>query len=87
MKLDDCQAEVIKSSAFLRVVRPTRQVIAVRVGLIECFRITLFVVPSDAVQEFKVQTNTFDAQDGYTASATVNVAVKSGTNDLHGSVW
>ncbi|PYS66175.1 MAG: hypothetical protein DMF76_01010 [Acidobacteria bacterium] len=46
-----------------------------------------FSPPSDAVQEFKVQTNTFDAQDGYTASATVNVAVKSGTNDLHGSVW
>src|SRR5947208_14034266 len=46
-----------------------------------------FSPPSDAVQEFKVQTNTFDAQDGYTASATVNVAVKSGTNDLHGSLW
>ena len=43
--------------------------------------------PSDAVQEFKVQTNTFDAQQGYSAGATVNVAVKSGTNDLHGSAW
>ena len=46
-----------------------------------------FSPPSDAVQEFKVQTNTFDAQQGYTAGATVNVAVKSGTNDLHGSGW
>ena len=35
--------------------------------------------------EFKVQTNTFDAQQGYSAGATVNVAVKSGSNDLHGS--
>ena len=41
----------------------------------------------DAVQEFKVQTNTFDAQQGYSAGATVNVAVKSGSNDVHGSAW
>lgn len=46
-----------------------------------------FSPPSDTVQEFKVQTNTFDAQQGYSAGATVNVAVKSGTNDLHGSGW
>jgi Carboxypeptidase regulatory-like domain/TonB dependent receptor len=46
-----------------------------------------FSPPSDAVQEFKVQTNTFDAQQGYSAGATVNVAVKSGSNDLHGSAW
>ncbi|MEO8436213.1 MAG: carboxypeptidase-like regulatory domain-containing protein [Pyrinomonadaceae bacterium] len=46
-----------------------------------------FSPPSDAVQEFKVQTNTFDAQQGYSAGATVNVAVKSGGNDFHGSLW
>src|SRR5207253_7751663 len=46
-----------------------------------------FSPPSDAEQEFKVQTNSFDAQQGYSAGATVNVAVKSGTNDLHGSVY
>lgn len=46
-----------------------------------------FSPPSDAVQEFKVQTNTFDAQQGYSAGATVNVAVKSGTNNIHGSAW
>ena len=46
-----------------------------------------FSPPSDAVQEFKVQTNAFDAQQGYSAGATVNVAVKSGTNDIHGSAW
>src|SRR5437764_1109569 len=46
-----------------------------------------FSPPSDAVQEFKVQTNQFDAQQGYSAGATVNVAVKSGTNSLHGSAW
>ncbi|PYS84118.1 MAG: hypothetical protein DMF67_06335 [Acidobacteria bacterium] len=46
-----------------------------------------FSPPSDAVEEFKVQTNAFDAQQGYSAGATVNVAVKSGTNNLHGSVY
>lgn len=43
--------------------------------------------PSDATQEFKVQTSSFDAQQGYTANATVNVAIKSGTNDFHGSIY
>ena len=46
-----------------------------------------FSPPSDAVQEFKVQTNVFDSQQGYSAGGTVNVAVKSGTNGLHGSLW
>ena len=46
-----------------------------------------FSPPADAVQEFKVQTNAFDAQQGYSAGATVNVAVKSGTNDLHGALY
>ena len=46
-----------------------------------------FSPPSEATQEFKVQTNAFDAQQGYTASATVNTAIKSGTNDLHGAAY
>lgn len=46
-----------------------------------------FTPPSDAVQEFKVQTNAFDAQNGFTAGSTVNVALKSGGNSLHGSAY
>lgn len=46
-----------------------------------------FTAPSETVQEFKVQTNSFDAQNGFTAGSTVNVAIKSGTNDLHGAVY
>lgn len=46
-----------------------------------------FTPPSEATQEFKVQTNTFDAQTGFTAGATVNVATKSGTNNFHGAVY
>lgn len=43
-----------------------------------------FVPPANAVQEFKVETATFDAQQGHTAGATVNVTLKSGTNRLKG---
>jgi hypothetical protein len=46
-----------------------------------------FVPPSDAVQEFKVETTTFDAQQGHTAGATVNVALKSGTNSIKGTAY
>jgi|GEM_PF-390516 len=42
-----------------------------------------FSPPSDAIAEFKVQTNAFDAQSGHTAGATVNLALKSGTNAIH----
>jgi len=43
-----------------------------------------FSPPSDAISEFKVQTNAFDAGSGHTAGATVNLALKSGTNDFKG---
>ena len=46
-----------------------------------------FTPPSAATQEFKVQTNSFDAQMGFTAGATVNVATKSGTNKLRGEAY
>jgi len=45
-----------------------------------------FSPPSDAIAEFKVQTNAFDAQSGHTAGATVNLALKSGTNAVKGNV-
>ncbi len=46
-----------------------------------------FVPPRDVVEEFKVETASFDAQDGHTAGGTVNVALKSGTNNLHGTLY
>ncbi|HYU26964.1 MAG TPA: TonB-dependent receptor [Thermoanaerobaculia bacterium] len=45
-----------------------------------------FSPPADSISEFKVQTNSFDAQSGHTAGATVNLALKSGTNSILGSV-
>jgi hypothetical protein len=46
-----------------------------------------FVPPAGAVAEFKVQTATFDAADGHTAGAVVNVTLKSGTNALKGEAY
>ena len=46
-----------------------------------------FTPASAATREFKVQTNTFDAQMGFTAGATVSVATKSGTNAFHGEAY
>jgi hypothetical protein len=46
------------------------------------------VQPSpDSIGEFKVQTNSFSAEFGRSAGAVVNVSIKSGTNQLHGSGW
>lgn len=41
--------------------------------------------PQDLVQEFKIQTTTYDASLGHAAGAVVNVSMKSGTNQLHGT--
>ena len=46
-----------------------------------------FVPPAGAVQQFKVETATFDASDGHTAGALVNVTLKSGTNLLKGESY
>ncbi len=46
-----------------------------------------FVPPSDAVEEFKLETTTFDAAYGHTSGATINVMSKSGTNAYHGSLY
>ena len=43
-----------------------------------------YVPPTDIVQEFKVQTATFDAQFGQTQGGVTNISIKSGTNQFHG---
>jgi hypothetical protein len=50
---------------------------------------TNFVIlpPLDAIQEFKVQTADFSAEQGRAAGAILNATIKSGTNSIHGAVW
>ncbi len=46
-----------------------------------------YVPPVDAVGEFKIITNSYDAQYGRTAGGVVNVQIKSGGNQYHGSLY
>ena len=46
-----------------------------------------YVPPVDSVAEFKIQTNSYDAQYGKSAGGIVNVALKSGGNRVHGTVY
>jgi len=41
----------------------------------------------DSIEEFRVLTNTFDAEYGRNSGAVVNVVTKSGTNSFHGNVY
>ena len=43
--------------------------------------------PADAIEEFKVETAAYDAQVGHTGAGAVNLALKTGTNQFHGSAW
>ncbi len=46
------------------------------------------VQPSpDSVQEFRIVTNTFDAEYGRNSGSVVNVVTKSGTNQFHGNFY
>ena len=41
----------------------------------------------DSIEEFRVITNTFDAEYGRNSGSVVNVITKSGTNDFHGNLY
>jgi Carboxypeptidase regulatory-like domain/TonB-dependent Receptor Plug Domain len=46
------------------------------------------ILPSvDSVQEFRVQDNGYSAEYGHSAGAVVNVTIKNGTNQFHGTGW
>lgn len=45
----------------------------------------LFVGVQDAVQEYQIVTNNFDARYGRNQGAVVNIVTKGGTNEFHGS--
>src|SRR3954454_19284186 len=41
----------------------------------------------DTVQEFKIDNSTFSAEYGQSSGAVVNIATRSGTNDIHGELF
>ncbi len=46
------------------------------------------LIPSpEAVQEFKIQTSLYDAQSGRSGGANIALVTRSGTNDIHGSLF
>ncbi len=50
--------------------------------------VTPLYTPSvDAVQEFRVQQTNFSAEIGFSAGTVVNVVTRSGTNQIHGSLY
>jgi outer membrane receptor protein involved in Fe transport len=46
-----------------------------------------FTPPQESVQEFRVVNNSFGAEFGRAAGGIVNIVTKSGTNNIHGSVY
>src|SRR5215470_16894499 len=49
---------------------------------------TMSFTPSiEAIEEFKVQSAVYSAEYGVNSGAQINVAIKSGTNSLHGTLF
>ena len=46
-----------------------------------------YVPPADSIQTVNIATNSFNAEQGMAGGASVNVIIKSGTRDFHGSAW
>ena len=47
----------------------------------------LYTPSVDALEEFKVKTNSFSAEFGHAAGAVVSAAIKSGSNQPHGTLF
>lgn len=49
--------------------------------------LTVYIPPAEAIQTVDVTTSNYEAELGRAGGAVMNVALKSGTNDLHGSLY
>jgi len=49
--------------------------------------IIAFQPPPEMIQEFRVQTAAYDASIGHFTGANVNMVLRSGSNDYHGTLW
>ena len=50
-------------------------------------RTVAYTPPADLVEEFKVQTASYDASVGFTSGAVINMSVKPGSRDFHGTAY
>ncbi len=50
-------------------------------------RLVAYLPPVEAVETVNVVSNSFDAEQGMAGGAAMNVSIKSGTNEFHGSGW
>jgi hypothetical protein len=46
-----------------------------------------YVPPADAIQTVNIATNSFNAEQGVAGGSSINVIIKSGTSQFHGSVF
>jgi hypothetical protein len=46
-----------------------------------------FVPSIEAIEEFKIQTNSYSAEYGFGGGAVTNITMKSGTNEIHGTLF
>jgi hypothetical protein len=51
------------------------------------FVLPLYTPSVDAVQEFRLEQTNFSAEIGFSAGTVVNVVTRSGTNQIHGSLY
>jgi hypothetical protein len=49
--------------------------------------LTVLIPAADAIESVSISTSNFDAELGSAGGAVSSVTLKSGTNDIHGSVW
>ena len=58
------------------------------VAAMDGFKSAMLFVPSiEAIEEFKIQSAVYSAEYGMNSGAQANVAIKSGTNELHGAAF
>jgi hypothetical protein len=58
------------------------------VAAVDGFKSAMLFVPSiEAVEEFKIQSAVYSAEYGMNSGAQANVAIRSGTNKLHGAAF
>lgn len=48
---------------------------------------TAYVPSTEAIETINVVTNSYNAEQGMAGGAAVNVTIKTGTNDFHGTAW